>query len=158
MNLKDFKAALRANTEKVIQFALPTGTRIPLHAHVTDVARIEKKFVDCGGTFRTEAHCSLQAWFSDDTDHRIGAKTLEKILDKAAPFLESEELEVEVEYEAPYISKFPVSEAVVESGILIFRLGTRHTTCLAPDVCIPASKANTLLFKPLPELRASKCC
>src|SRR5690242_5191161 len=122
MKLSELREVLRENGEKNLRFILPTGTSIPLHAHVTDVARIDKKFIDCGGTIRTEAFCRLQTWFADDTEHRIGAGMLLKVLGKAESFLGAEDLEVDVEYEAPFVSQFPIESVEVDDELLILRL------------------------------------
>ena len=159
MKLHELKRILAQHSDRNIHFVLPTGTNIPPQAHVTDVARIDKQFIDCGGTVRTESLCRLQAWFADDTEHRIGAKMLLKVLDKAASFLVSEDLDVDVEYEAPFISQFPIVTAGEENGILVVHLGIRHTTCLAQEKCLPPiPKTETLSFKPLPNLQPAKCC
>jgi hypothetical protein len=159
MKLSELKKTLGENADKNLVFILPTGTKIPVHAHVTDVARIEKRFIDCGGTFRTETLCRLQVWFADDTEHRVTARILLKILEKSASFLESDDLDVEIEYEAPFISQFPISELVAERNALVVRLGTKHTACLAEDQCgISAPKAQNILFKPLATLEKPKCC
>jgi hypothetical protein len=52
MNVSEFKTHLGQHADKPLQFILPTGSKIPLHAHITDVTRIDKRFIDCGG--RTE--------------------------------------------------------------------------------------------------------
>lgn len=159
MQLSEFKRILGAHQEKGIQFLLPTGTKIPVHAHVTDVARIEKRFIDCGGTFRTEITCRMQTWFADDTEHRVGVNTLLKVLDKAAPFLETEEMDVEIEHEAPFISQFPIDSVEPNGEVLMVSLGIKHTTCLAQDVCIPPNRQKSpLSFKSLPNFSVSKCC
>ncbi len=87
MKISEFKKTLSENSYRNIRFILPTGTKAPPHAHVTEVALIEKKFIDCGGTFRTDSLCRLQTWFADDTDHRLTAGKLLAILDKSASFL-----------------------------------------------------------------------
>jgi len=158
MKLSEIKAELNEHPEKLIQFVLPTGTRIPVHAHVTEVARVEKRFVDCGGTFRTVAHCGLQVWLADDTEHRISAKKLLKALTKASPLLEGEDMDVEVECETPFVSQFPVVSTTVEENLLMVRLGLKHTACLAPDVCLPPVPRVGIDFKPLPSFQKTKCC
>ena len=159
MKLSEFKKLLVQHSDKNVRFILPTGTKIPSQAHVTDVARIEKHFIDCGGTFRAEVLCRLQVWFANDTNHRVGAKMLHKILDKSASFLETEDLEVDIEYEAPFISQFPISAVEPEGENLVVRLGIKHTACLAEDTCLPpALNKEPILFKPLPNLHPSKCC
>jgi hypothetical protein len=54
MNLAQLKDSLAKHSELPVRFQLPTGDAVPAHAHVTEVARIDKKFVDCGGTFRNQ--------------------------------------------------------------------------------------------------------
>src|SRR3954454_8354966 len=121
MKLSEFKQILAQRADRNIRFVLPTGTKIPAQAHVTEVARIDKRFIDCGGTFRTEFICRLQTWFSDDTDHRLISAKLLGILQKSAAFLETENLEMDVEHEAPFISQFPISAVEVEGEALTVR-------------------------------------
>lgn len=159
MKLSELKKFLAQNPEKNIRFILPTGTKIPVHAHITEVARIEKRFIDCGGTFRTETLCRLQIWFADDTDHRATARILLKILDKSASFLETEEMDVDVEYEAPFVSQFPILEVIAERDALLVRLGSKHTACLAEDRCLPPElNKQPIKFKAFPSLKPTTCC
>ena len=140
MNTSTFKAHLAAHPEKELRFLLPDGGLIPSHAHITEAGRMDKTFLDCGGTLRRNSACLLQAWVADDTDHRIPAKKLSTILELAAPLLESDDLEVEVEYQEEWISQFPVIDALVSDETLTFQLGLKHTDCLAKDLCLPAAK------------------
>ncbi|MDB6121325.1 MAG: hypothetical protein JWQ71_318 [Pedosphaera sp.] len=159
MKLSEFKKILAQHSDKNIRFVLPTGTKIPPQAHVTEVARIDKRFIDCGGTFRTEFICRLQTWFSDDTDHRLTSGKLLGILQKSASFLETENLEVDVEHEAPFISQFPISTVEVEGEALVVRLSTRHTACLAEDKCLPpALMTKSNLLNPIKNVGQAKCC
>src|SRR5580692_5406939 len=125
MLLSEFKKTLTENAARNIRFILRTGSKIPPHAHVTEVARIDKKFIDCGGTRRTETLCRLQTWFQDDTDHRLTAEKLLGILEKSASFLETDQLEVDVEHEAPFVSQFPVEKVEVDGDALILHLGIK---------------------------------
>ena len=158
MRLSELKTALAENSGRNIRFILPTGTKAPPHAHVTEVALIEKKFIDCGGTFRTDSLCRLQTWFADDTDHRLTAGKLLAILDKSAAFLGSDDLEVDVEHEAPFVSQFPIEKVVVEADALTIRLGVKHTACLAEDRCLPPKLNKTSILTPLPSFKPTKCC
>ena len=159
MMLSEFKKLLSKNPRLNIRFVLPTGSKVPPHAHVTEVDRMDKRFIDCGGTFRTETVCRLQTWFADDTEHRVGSNMLLKVLGKAAPFLKTEDLEMDVEYEAPFISQFPIAEVKAEGDRLTIHLGIRHTVCLAPDQCLPSStKVDSILSRSLPSLKPVKCC
>lgn len=158
MILSEFKKLLSENSDRNIRFVLPTGSKIPPHAHVTEVARMDKRFIDCGGTFRTETSCRLQTWFADDTDHRLTAGKLLAILDKSASFLEAENLEVDVEHEAPFISQFPISSVETAGEGLMVRLGVKHTACLAEDKCLPPTLNKTSTLTPLPNFKQGTCC
>lgn len=139
MNLSEFKSHLQRSPQHELRFVLPDGGMIEPHAHITEVGRIEKTFIDCGGTIRRAAHCSLQAWVADDTEHRLEPSRLASIIDKAAPILGEEDLGVEIEYQDGLISQFPVVAAEVFDGALLFHLTTKNTDCLAKDVCMPAT-------------------
>ena len=137
MKIGQLKTALANNTESVVRFLLPNGMSVPTHAHVTEVARVDKHFVDCGGTVRQETYCRLQTWVADDLDHRLNAGKLLKILEKAKPLLKSDDLDVDVEHEVGFISQFPVEGATASGSEITLQLGTRHTACLAMDQCCP---------------------
>lgn len=158
MKLSEFKKSLSANTGRNIRFLLPTGSKTPPHAHVTEVARIDKKFIDCGGTQRTETACRLQAWFKDDTDHRLRAGRLLAILEKSEPILETDDLEMDVEYEAPFIAQFPLEKVEADGDELIVHLGIKHTACLAEDKCCPPNLGKPSLLPRLPDFTQNKCC
>jgi len=137
MTLAELKPQLAQNPDLPVRFKFENGEAIPAHAHVTEVARIDKKFVDCGGTFRNQSLCRLQAWVADDFDHRLKAGVLLKILVKAASFLQTEDIEVDVEHELDYVTQFPVASAEVSGREMIVQLTSRHTDCLAKKKCCP---------------------
>lgn len=141
MTFDQFHAVLAANAAVPVRFRLPDGALVPAHAHVTEVARVEKRFVDCGGTLRDERWCRLQVWVADDTEHRLTAGKLAQILDKGRPVLGDAALEVDVEYEAPVITQFPALSAEPGPEGVVVSLGTRRTACLAPEKCLPPSPA-----------------
>jgi hypothetical protein len=158
MKLSEFKKILSENSKHTVRFFLPTNSKIPPHAHITEVALIEKKYVDCGGQFRAESLCRLQTWFADDTDHRLTADRLLAILGKADSFLKTDDLEVDVEYESPYVSQFPITSAVLKGEELAVQLGIKHTACLAEDRCLPPNLNKPSLLTPLPDFKPGKCC
>ena len=158
MKLSELKKALAENSHRNLRFVLPTGSKIPPHAHVTEVARIDKKYVDCGGTLRTETACRLQAWFQDDTDHRLSSGKLLAILEKSASFFETDDLEVDVEYEAPFIAQFPIEKVEPDGDTLTVRLGVKHTACLAEDKCLPPNLAKSYAFTSIPTFKQKTCC
>src|SRR5665213_989281 len=146
MKLAELKNQLGLQPAAQIRFVLPDGNSVPAHAHVTEVARIDKQFVDCGGTLRNDALCRLQTWFADDVDHRLTAGKLLKILEKANPFLASDDLEVDVEHEIDFISQFPVERVEISPEEIVLHLTVRHTACLAPEKCLPAGSVPLTTF------------
>ena len=159
MTLTELKQTLAAHPDLPLRFVLPDGQLVPAHAHVTEVARVDKHFVDCGGTRRAESYCRLQVWVADDTDHRLPAAKLHRILGLAAPLLPQESLPVDVEYEAGYIAQFPLESLAPENGELLLRLGVRHTACLAPDKCgVTPSAQRPIDFSVFPVRPPARCC
>ena len=140
MKASEFKQHLTEHPDHNLQFILPDGGLIPLYAHITEVGRIDKTFLDCGATVRKFSSLCLQAWVADDVDHRLPAGKLVAIIDRAAPILRADDLEVELEYEDGLLSQFPVVGIVTELNEFIIRLGMKHTDCLAKEICLPPSK------------------
>src|SRR5690606_14330177 len=153
MNINELKELLAEHPGHVVRFTLPTGSSVPPHAHVTEVARIDKRFIDCGGTARTESVCRLQTWYADDTEHRLTAGKLRKILDLSSEIVQDDSLPVEIEHEAPFISQFPIGNAKLTESSLVFELGVKHTDCLAKESCLPRKPEGVLKFAPLPSLQ-----
>lgn len=139
LNLSEFRAALAAASELPLTVIWTDGEPIEAHFHVTEVGRVQKDFVDCGGTVRRVTSCLLQTWVGDDTDHRINAGKLLKAIAAAAPVLGNEDLPVELEYEACNVVQLRVVAVERGGGALILRLGKKHTDCLAKELCLPAS-------------------
>lgn len=139
LTLQRLVEALNEADGRIVRFELPTSSLLSPHVHVTEVARLDKKFVDCGGTLRTDSSCRLQVYQADDTEHRITAAKFAQILAKGAGVLGSSSLPVEVEAEAPYLSVFPVIATRLEDKQIVLSLGMRHAACLAEDVCFPAN-------------------
>ncbi len=149
MTTSTFKDLLNTHPDADVTFLLPNGDGIPVHAHITEVGRVDKTFLDCGRQVRRQTTCSLQAWVADDTNHRLPAGKLAAILDGAAEILGTDDPEVEVEYEDAVISQYPVEAATTAPGTLTFQLTTKHTDCLAKDICLP----------PAPDTaEATSCC
>ena len=134
MTVDQLIGALTANPGP-IHLMLPDGGFVPAHFHVTEVGRVQKDFIDCGGTVRSSKACVLQVWVADDTHHRLDAGKLARVVQLAAPLLDGTDLPVEVEYDAGYITQLPVTAAEATPAGLLFHLGGKHTACLAPDRC-----------------------
>jgi hypothetical protein len=162
MKLHELKDVLAQNPAATVRFQLPGGEFVPAHAHVTEVARMDKRFIDCGGTLRTEALCRLQTWFAGDLDHRLTAGKLAKIFALAESVLLTDDLDMEVEHEIGCITQFPIGSAEVTDNEIILHLTERHTACLAMDKCLPpaapASEFSPLKFNFTEKPASSKCC
>lgn len=137
MKTSEFKSLLEQHADRNLAFVLPDGSTIPAHAHVTEVGRVDKTFLDCGGDPHRDSTCQLQTWVAEDVDHRLTAGKLRSIFDLAASLLGNDDLDVEVEFEPKWISQFPVKTAAILDGALTFQLGTKHTDCLAKETCRP---------------------
>jgi hypothetical protein len=135
MTVKEFRQLLATHPGVKMHLMLPDKSFVPSHYHITEVGRVHKDFIDCGGTVRALTSCVLQVWVAHDIDHRLETTTLAKIMELAGPLLASEELPVEVEYEDGVVSQYPLGGAEVTPSGLLFHLGTKHTACLAPDKC-----------------------
>jgi len=134
MKLSEIKKELKQlNT---IAFQLPNGELVPNHFHVTEVGKITKHFIDCGGTERKETVVNFQLWNANDYDHRLHPEKLLNIIELSEKTLGIEDLDIEVEYQAETIGKFGL-----DFNGTNFVLTTKQTDCLAQDQCgIPAEK------------------
>lgn len=135
MTVGELSALLARYPTAPLHVMLPDGDFVPAHFHVTEVGRVQKDFIDCGGTTRSATSCLVQVWVAKDADHRLSAGKLAGILNMAAPLLASDALPVEVEYESGVVSQYPLGGAEVTPSGLLLLLGTKHTDCLAPDRC-----------------------
>ncbi|WP_026969933.1 DUF6428 family protein [Algoriphagus terrigena] len=134
MKLSEIKSALSQLDS--IAFQLPNGDLVPTHFHVTEVGKISKHFIDCGGTVRNENVANFQLWNADDYNHRLHPEKLVHIIELSEKVLELEDLEVEVEYQADTIGKFGLDFDGVN-----FQLTIKQTDCLAKENCsVPAQK------------------
>jgi hypothetical protein len=129
--------ALLAHPDHALSVQLPDRSTIPPHFHVTEVGRVRKDFIDCGGTVRSVERCVLQVWVADDRDHRVTAGKLAKIIRAGMAILGDADLEVEVEYDVGVITQLPVVaiETTTGGAELRIQLGGKHTACLASDRC-----------------------
>jgi hypothetical protein len=154
MNLKEFVLHLNHNPTSAVAFLLPSGCAIPAHFHITEVGYVAKRFIDCGGTRRTQESCLLQTWVHDDIAHRLHAGKLAEIFTHAGDILPSSDLPVEIEYEQDSVAQFTIESGSQQNGRLVFQLGSKHTDCLARGICLPGECA------PAPAVQAeeSSCC
>ncbi|REE25052.1 hypothetical protein DFQ09_103360 [Winogradskyella pacifica] len=142
MKLSEIKSKLKALD--TIAFQLPNGTLVPNHFHVTEVGKISKHFIDCGGTVRTENVANFQLWEADDYDHRLHPEKLLNIIELSEKVLEIEDLEIEVEYQGDTIGKYGLDFDGTH-----FLLTSKLTDCLAKDKCGIPEKKPKLKFSDL---------
>jgi Family of unknown function (DUF6428) len=135
MNVQQFIDMLQANDVALLRLRLPNGGFIPYHFHVTEVGRIDKNFIDCGGTQRKTSACLLQTWTAHDLEHRLTAGKLAKIMQLALPILETTDLPVEIEYGEDVAAQYQLTEIQVIGNALDFTLAVKRTDCLAKDKC-----------------------
>lgn len=121
-----------------IAFQLPDGSLVPNHFHVTEVGKVTKNFIDCGGTVRHEEVVNFQLWEANDYDHRLHPEKLVQIIELSENILNIDDtLEIEVEYQGTTIGKYGLDFDGEN-----FLLTTTLTDCLAKDKCgIPTEKA-----------------
>lgn len=135
MQLSELKNKLQDLKE--ISFKLPNGTLVPSHFHVTEVGKITKDFIDCGGKVRNEAVVSLQLWEENDYDHRLHPEKLISIIELSEKTFQLAGLEVEVEYQG----KETIGKYNLEFDGKHFLLTSKVTACLALDACgVPTEK------------------
>ena len=143
MNLQQFKQTLVDNAEQELLIEFESGQQIPPHFHVTEVGKVTKDFVDCGGTRRSTVSCVLQTLIANDFDHRLKSNKLATILEKANVLDLDDSLPVEVEIQTDTIGVYGFSTAELRGEQLVFKLTSKQTACLAPDRCgldvLPAS-------------------
>ncbi len=98
MKLLEFKQHLKSL--KRVEFILPSGEAVPSHFHVTEVGKINKQFIDCGGTLHHDMTVNFQLWNADDYDHRLHPEKLLHIIDLSQKTPEiADSFEIEVEYQ-----------------------------------------------------------
>jgi hypothetical protein len=139
MKLSEIKSEL--NRLETIAFQLPNGELVPNHFHVTEVGKISKDFIDCGGKVRHEEVANFQLWEANDYDHRLHPEKLIHIIELSEKVLNIDDLEIEVEYQVDTIGKYSL-----DFDGKNFLLISKQTDCLAKDNCgIPKEKPRVKL-------------
>jgi len=135
MKLSEIKQILPGLTR--IDFQTESGARVPEHFHVTEIGRVTRHFIDCGGVLRNETLVNFQLWNADDYEHRLKPGKLLHIIELSEQKLGIDAAwEVEVEYQTETIGRY-----ALEFNGTHFILKNKQTACLAMDACgIPAAK------------------
>jgi len=149
MKLSEIKMQL--NQLETIRFKLPNGEFVPSHFHITEVGKITKDFIDCGGIIRHETVTNFQLWEANDYDHRLHPEKLLNIINLSEELLGIQDSEIEVEYQGSTIGKYGL-----EFDGKTFLLTSKSTDCLAKDLCgVPKVKKKLQLSELAP---AESCC
>ncbi|MEZ4805432.1 MAG: DUF6428 family protein [Bacteroidia bacterium] len=151
MKLSEVKNTL--NNLQEVSFELSDGNKVPAHFHVTEVGKIHKHFIDCGGTVRDEVVVNFQLWSANDTEHRLSAEKLLKIINLSENVLGIQDHEVEVEYQSDTIGKY-----ALDYNGSSFVLSNKHTDCLASDSCGITSEKKKVKLATLGESNEASCC
>ena len=128
MLLSEFKSILIELEE--VKFRLTNGTDVPPHFHLTEVGQIQKRFIDCGGTIRSDDKISFQLYTADDIDHRLNPSKTLSIIKRSEEVLNLSNKMIEVEYQSNTIGKYGL-----EFDGKSFLLTSLETDCLAKEKC-----------------------
>lgn len=157
MTLLELKTLLSSHAGALFRLRLPDGAPVPLSFHITEVGRVHKTFLDCGGTLRETVTCQLQVWVGEDFSHRIETGKMAAILEKARACLPDESVPVEIEYGEQAISRYLISGAEILPDAVVLTLEPKRTECLAPELCgVPPRKSGARSFAVEP-LSGSRC-
>ena len=133
VNVQMFNNLLASNPNVAMYVMLPSGEFVPEHFHITEIGRVHKQFIDCGGTRRETIACALQVWVANDQEHRLNSTKLSKIMNAAAGLLDGD-MAMVIEQGSDTVSQYPLGDVeVTPNGLLV--LGAKPTECLAQDKC-----------------------
>ena len=153
MKLSEVKSILKRSEN--IAFELPNGTLVPNHFHVTEVGKVTKNCIDCGGVVRNEEKVNFQLWNANDYDHRLHPEKLSKIISLSEQKLNIGDLEIEVEYQMEVDGLQTIGKFGLDFNGTHFLLTGKQTACLAQDQCgIPVEKQKVRLS----DRNAETCC
>ena len=148
MKLSEIKNHLKSLDK--IGFQLPNGELVANHFHVTEVGKITKDFIDCGGKVRSETVINFQLWEENDYDHRLHPEKLINILELSEKRFQFDDLEIEVEYQG----KETIGKYNLDFNGTNFLLTSKITACLALEACgIPVEKTKIKITEAV-----SSCC
>ena len=135
MTLCELKSLLADYPDRYFRLRLPDASSVPMSFHITEVGRVQKTFLDCGGQLRERTTCQLQVWVGEDFEHRIETGKMAGILTKAVALLPDDSVSVEIEYEDRVISQYTIETHELTDDSVILNLAHKHTECLAPELC-----------------------
>ncbi len=133
ITVKQLMGFLEEAEDKHLRIKTSNG-EVPKHFHITEIGRVYKFFVDCGGKLREADYCSMQIWVANDVDHRITSKKLHGMFTKAKTVVPLK-LPIMIEYGEDVISLYELDDILDWEGGLLFMIEPKQAECLAPEVC-----------------------
>lgn len=159
VNLTTFRTTITENPGCSVLIEIAPSVAVAPHFHVTEIGRVVKEFVDCGGKPRSETRCLLQTLVAGDVDHRLDSTKLAGILKLADRLELTGEEPVEIEHQERSISTDDVRSITRDGDTLVIRLEPKQTACLAEDACgIPGLKVLQADACSLPICDSDKGC
>jgi hypothetical protein len=145
MTFDELYQAVSGNPDVPVHIMLPSGEFVPSHFHISEIGRVQKDFIDCGGVKRQMVTCLMQIWIAQDYDHRLNSSKLKTILELAKTVFDSAEgnLPIEFEHDGESVSQYPLLNVEATPSGLLFLLAKKHTDCLAPDRCGVGANGST---------------
>jgi hypothetical protein len=131
MTLHELKLTVQQHPGTFPRFVLPDGDFIPMHAHVTEVGHVAKKFIDCGGVLGSSDSVVLQTHVGKDTEHRLPSDRFLKILQLGERVVPHDGMEVAVEYDCCVVAQYSIARAHAAGEHLDLILGRKRRQCLA---------------------------
>ena len=127
--------SLSKNPQYLVECYLPNGNQVPAHFHLTDVGSVFRHFIDCGAQVRNEYYVQIQLWHGTDTDHRLNADTVLKILSHSGVVLDKlpdlQSADVILEYKDDVPSQYPIARIEQTDQVVKIHLQASETQCLA---------------------------
>ena len=136
---------------------MDNGTVIPPYFHITEMGVKIKRYVDCGGTQRTNKNITFQLWTAEDFNHRITPSKILEVIEKIEETFLLEDLEIEIEYNTNTIGLYSLKPHPKKD--LSFVLIPKKTDCLAPDKCMVPETPKPQNTNPRPkQCNSPSCC
>ncbi|MGB0375919.1 MAG: DUF6428 family protein [Flavobacteriaceae bacterium] len=117
-------------TTSSLSIRLTDGSQVPAHFHLTEIAWIEKAFIDCGNTLRKEGFWQFQLYTAEDYDHRLAPAKLQGIIAQGLTHWPFPEAPIRIEFQGKTIENYFLT---LQGGYLV--LQPTQTACLAEDAC-----------------------
>lgn len=125
----------KADSECRVGIYTPSGLSVPCHFHITEIGKVTKSFVDCGGVKRETTNTTFQVWVADDYDHKLSVEKFIKIIEAGVDLVNKED-EIVIEFDNNYtIGLYGIQSVQILENFVNIYLSKIQANCLAPDKC-----------------------